>query len=171
MNNKLSIEAADLVIVSSNEIITYLSVGCFYDTNDGVFYYLEEFENAPNKGDYLSKLNYCEFIYLLFYWEDNNADEYEYLSKKSADILKSYRELDSPELSSDFFEFHWYNSYCQFENIVWHADFAWGIGDNGDVFLLNTDWDDHKLYVRQNLFNDLSVNLEQIKKEIIENLR
>jgi hypothetical protein len=171
MKNIQIIESADLVVISSNEITTYLSVGSFYDTNDGVFYYLEGFENAKNKGDYLSKLNYCEFIYLLFYWEDNNADEYEYLSKKSADILKSYRELDSPELSSDFFEFHWYNSYCQFENIVWHADFAWGIGDNGDVFLLNTDWDDHKLYVRQNLFNDLSVNLEQIKKEIIENLQ
>ena len=171
MKNVQSIEAADLVIISSNEIITYLSVGSFYDTNDGIFFNLDEFENAKNKGDYLSKLNYCEFIYLLFYWEDNNAEEYEYLSKNSADILKSYRELDSPELSSDFFEFHWFNSYCQFENIVWHEDFAWGIGDNGDVFLLNTDWDDHKLFVKHNLYHDLCINLNQIKKEITENLR
>jgi hypothetical protein len=165
------IEAADLVIISSNEIIAYLSVGCFNDTNDGVFYYLEEFENAKNKGDYLSKLNYCEFIYLLFYWNDNSAKEFAYLSENSVNILKSYRELDFPELSSDFFEFHWFNSYCQVENIIWHADFAWGIGDNGDVFLLNTDWDDHKLFVRHNRYHELCVNLEQIKKEITEKLR
>jgi hypothetical protein len=171
MRNIQSIEAADLVIISSNEIIIYLSVGSFYNSNDGVFYNLEEFENAKNKRDYISKLNYCEFIYLLFHWYDNNADEYEYLSKNSADILKSYRDLDFPELSSDFFEFHWFNSYCQFEDIVWHADFAWGIGDNGDVFLLNTDWDDHKLFVRHNRYDELCVNLEQIKKEITEKLR
>jgi hypothetical protein len=171
MINIQNIEAADLVIISSNEVITYLSVGSFYDTNDGIFFNLEEFENAKNKGDFLSKLNYCEFIYLLFYWEDNNAEEYEYLSKNSADILKSYRELDFPELSSDFFEFHWFNSYCQFENIIWHADFAWGIGDNGDVFLLNTDWDDHKLFVKQDLFEGVTKTLENIKKEVILNMK
>ncbi len=165
------IEAADLVIISSNEIMTYSSVGRFYDTNDGVFYYLEEFENAKNKGDYLSKLNYCEFIYLLFYWNDNSAKEFAYLSENSANILKSYRELDFPELSSDFFEFHWFNSYCQFENIIWHSDFAWGIGDNGDVFLLNIDWHEHTLYVKQDLFEGVTKTLENIKKEVILNMK
>ena len=170
MKNIQIIETADLVIISSNEISTYLSLGSFYDTNDGVFYYLEEFENAKSKVDYLSKLNYCEFIYLLFYWSDNNAKEFECLSENSADILKSYRELDFPELSSDFFEFHWFNSYCQFEDIVWHADFAWGIGHNGNVFLLNIDWHDHNLFVKQGSYQSLINTLEKIKKEVVSNM-
>lgn len=169
MENRQNIETADLVIKSSNELFMYSSLGSFHDANGGVYYYQDQFENANNKNEYIRGLNYCEFIYLLFHWYDQNNTALKVLSNDSVEILKSYRDLDFPELSSDFFEFHWFNSYCQFEDIVWHDDFALGIGSNGDSFLLNIDWHDHNLYVKQGLYKGVINTLENIKNEIISN--
>jgi hypothetical protein len=169
MLDRKSVENADLIIVTSNSMEAYSSVGRFYDNGDGIYFYLEEFETAKNKCDYIHALSYCEFIYLLFYWCDNNTAEFAYLSEDSINRLKRYRELDFPELSSDFFEFDWYNSLCNFEDIVWQPNFAWGIGTNGELFLLNTEWDIHNLYIRQNSYTDFTIDLDICKKELCVN--
>jgi hypothetical protein len=65
MNNTNSIESSDLIIVSNNVIKTYLNLGNFYDTNDGIFQYVDDYENSDSKLEFLKKLNYCEFIYMV----------------------------------------------------------------------------------------------------------
>lgn len=158
---------ADLVIKSSNDLILYSCLGSFYDTNDGVYYYHDQFENAKNKSKYIEGLNYCEFIYLLFHWRDENIEDFKNLSKDSIKKLEIFLKSDFPELSDGFFEFHWYNQYCQFEDIDWNIDFDRGIGSNGIEFLLSVDWHEHNLYLKQGLYQNLIIVLEDIKNEII----
>ncbi len=158
---------ADLIIKSTNDLIMYSCLGSFYDTNDGVYLYQDQFENAANKSDYIKRLNYCEFIYLLFYWKDENNEVFTGLSKDLINNLESFISTDFPELSDIFFEFHWYNKYCQLEDIKWNNDFDTGIGSNGIEFILSIDWHEHNLYVKKGLYQNLIIVLEDIKNELI----
>jgi hypothetical protein len=166
MNNTNSIESSDLIIVSNNVIKTYLNLGNFYDTNDGIFQYVDDYENSDSKLEFLKKLNYCEFIYILYYWRENNVAEYSNLSFKSKELFSGIYDEDTCELSDIFFEFDWKNPLCDSDKIEWNPEYTWGICPEGNVFLLNFECKTHTLFIISNQFNDLVSMLNQIRIEI-----
>ena len=171
MVDKQDFTEFDLVIVHNAQVLKFRTLGNFYDTNDGMYYYQDLFENAENKESFINGLNPCEFLYLLFFWSDQECAEIKLLSAKSMDKIQNYRAEGSPELSNDFFEFVWYNSFCEYEDIFWNKDYQWGIACEGElIFLLNTEWEEHNLYVKEDLFDSLTRDLIFFKHEIFKGL-